>query len=127
MSHIVSIDDSPIIRRVIQSAAQSIGYTFLEATNGADGIDLIAENAPETALIVLDVNMPGMNGLKVLEKLKGDPELHRIPVVIVALENQKESVVHAMRIGAANFLYKPFTAQALVEKLTETLALDQAV
>ena len=104
------VDDDPNIRRMIVAALKRDGYTFLEAPNGRDALDLMRAEHPD--VVVLDLMMPVLSGWDVLRERMGDPELRRIPVIIVSA-NRDPEVAHAVSQGICAFLPKPFDIGAL--------------
>lgn len=121
MGKILSVDDSPVMRRIIGSAAEVLGYEFLEAGE-ADAAMEVLEGTPETVdLILLDVNMPGIDGFELLENLKSDDRYKEIPTMMVTTESERKQIVRAIRVGAANYVCKPFTQEELMTKMVESL------
>lgn len=111
------IDDSYTIYQIISSSAAMLEIEFLHAPNGSKGLEILEEFYEDISLIVLDFNMPGMNGLEILEKIKGDPRFQRIPVMMLTSEGAPDVVMEAVKLGAANYLNKPFSQEDLVNKL----------
>jgi two-component system chemotaxis response regulator CheY len=123
MAKILSVDDSMVMRRIIRGAVEVLGYTFLEAGDGAAAFEVLAREWQDIALILLNVNMPGMNGLEVLEKIKASDVYRHIPVMMVTTESERVQVVRAIKAGAANYVCKPFTPEELTTKMVESLGL----
>jgi CheY-like chemotaxis protein len=107
---VLVVDDDPNIRRMIIAALKRDGYSFLEAPNGRDALDLMRESHPD--VVVLDLMMPVLSGWDVLRERMSDPELRRIPVIIVSA-NRDPEVAHAVSQGICAFLPKPFDIGAL--------------
>lgn len=107
---VLVVDDDPNIRRMIVAALKRDGYTFLEAPNGRDALDLMRAEHPD--VVVLDLMMPVLSGWDVLRERMGDPELRSIPVIIVSA-NRDPEVAHAVSQGICAFLPKPFDIGAL--------------
>lgn len=107
---VLVVDDDPNIRRMIIAALKRDGYTFLEAPNGREALDLMRSDHPD--VVVLDLMMPVMSGWDVLHERTGDQELRRIPVIIVSA-NRDPEVAHAVSQGICAFLPKPFDIAAL--------------
>ena len=119
MPKVLSVDDSGVMRRIIGRTVDVLGYGFLEAANGKEGLEVVAKNFRDIALIILDVNMPGMNGFVVCQALKSNPELRHIPVVMMTSIPTSAIVSKALACGAAEMLSKPFDLkqfQALVAR-----------
>ena len=115
------VDDSSTIRKVVKAAADVLELETIEAEDGIDALEKIEAHYQELDLILLDWNMPGMNGFDVLVTVKGDKRFKHIPVMMVTTEGQKSSIVAAVRAGAGNYLVKPFTVDELESKIVECL------
>lgn len=120
---LLTIDDSRTIRRVISGVGAMLGYEVLEAENGARGIEVLEEYGDEVALILLDWNMPGMNGLEVLKAVKADDRWQHIPVMMVTTEGEKSYIVKAIQAGASHYLTKPFSQEDLAARVMECLGM----
>lgn len=121
---ILSVDDSKIIRRLVTSMIESLDYEPLEAEHGAEALEVLAKEKSEIALVILDWNMPVMDGLTCLEAIKADPELSEIPVMMLTTESQATKIAQALKAGASNYLTKPFTQEELFGKIFDTLGLS---
>jgi len=119
--HVLAVDDSRMMLRLIRGAIEAMGYKPLEAANGREALQVIAQHPGEIALILLDWNMPEMNGIETLRALKTNPNLSHIPVMMVTTESEKHAVVEAIRTGASHYLTKPFAQQDLVLRMMECL------
>ena len=118
---ILAVDDSRMMLRLIRGAIETMGFIPLEANNGREALHLLEAHAREVALILLDWNMPEMNGIETLRALKQRPELASIPVMMVTTESERQAVVEAIRTGAVNYLTKPFAQQDLILRMMECL------
>lgn len=118
---ILSVDDSSIIRKIMRGAVEVLNYDFLEAQDGFDALAVLEAEYKNIELILLDWNMPGMNGLELLEKIKDNLKYKRIPVMMVTTESEKENIVKAIQTGAINYLTKPFTIEEMIKKILECL------
>jgi CheY-like chemotaxis protein len=107
---VLVVDDDPSIRRMIIAALRREGYTFLEAPNGREALDLMRAERPD--VVVLDLMMPVLSGWDVLKERQSDPELSRIPVIVVSA-NRDPEVATAVNSGICAFLPKPFDISAL--------------
>jgi len=119
---ILVVDDSEAIRAQVRIALASSGFEIVEASDGAEGISKIAAD-PEIALVILDVNMPRMNGLEMLEKVKGDGQNAALQVVMLTSEGQKAFIERAKKAGAKGWIVKPFKAEQLAAAARKLLAL----
>ncbi|MFQ5480663.1 MAG: response regulator [Thermodesulfobacteriota bacterium] len=120
---IMTIDDSRIIRTIIKGIIATLGYEAVEAECGTAALELLGKGDTDISLILLDWNMPGMNGLEVLQAIKADEALKAIPVMMVTTEAEKSNIVKAIQYGAANYLTKPFVQEELAEKIMECLGI----
>lgn len=118
---ILSIDDSAIVRKIIRGAVEVLNYDLLEASDGLEGLQVLHNHVEEIALILLDWNMPGLNGLEVLERIKGEDLYSHIPVMMVTTESEKENIVKAIKAGAIHYVVKPFSMEELIKKIMECL------
>ena len=114
MPKILSVDDSRTIRLIVARAFKSYNCVVCEASNGEEGLAAAAREKPD--LIILDVTMPVMDGVTMLTKLKGDPELKTIPVIMLTAESGRDNVLHIARLGVRDYLVKPFKEEQLIEK-----------
>ncbi|MBF0612674.1 MAG: response regulator [Magnetococcales bacterium] len=120
---LLTIDDSKTIRRVISGVGAMLGFEVLEAENGTEGLRTLAESGDEVALILLDWNMPGMNGLEVLHSIKADPRWTHIPVMMVTTEGERSYIVKAIQAGAVHYLTKPFSQEEMAARIMESLGM----
>ncbi len=117
---ILTVDDSKTIRCIIKGMIETLGYEAIEADCGATAMKILAKSDGNIALVILDWNMPGMNGLEVLQAIKGDDGLKDIPVMMVTTEAEKSNIVKAIQSGASNYLTKPFVQDDLAMKIMES-------
>ena len=112
------IDDSRAMRLILKRIAGQLGFEVSEAANGKEALDLLqsAENLPELALV--DWNMPEMNGLDFVVAVRADPRLKAMTLMMVTTEGEQSQIVRALAAGAHEYVIKPFTPDAIVEKLT---------
>jgi DNA-binding response OmpR family regulator len=120
---ILTIEDQPDIRRLIRMTLEFKGFEVIEAGGGAEGLELARRHAPD--LILLDVMMPGVDGLSVGRSLLADPVLSRIPVVMLSALGTPRDMDAGLAAGARAYLVKPFgpwELLALVDQLIEQAA-----
>lgn len=118
---ILSVDDSAIMRLLIKKAVEAMGYQCLEAADGQEALEVLAREYKEVLLILLDWNMPGMNGMEFLSIIKADKRYQGIPVMMVTTESEKASIVKAIQSGVNNYMLKPFTEETLRTKVRACL------
>jgi two-component system chemotaxis response regulator CheY len=121
MQKVLSVDDSGVMRRIIGRTVDVLGYGFLEAANGLEGLEVLAKNHQDIALIILDVNMPEMDGFEFLERVKANPDFKSIPVMMLTTESERGKIIQAIKAGAVNYICKPFKPEDLTVKITESL------
>ncbi|HVL81046.1 MAG TPA: response regulator [Actinomycetota bacterium] len=117
--HLLIADDEPDIRFLLKRMLDPIGYQVTEASNGEEVLDHARRSRPD--LILLDLKMPVMDGFECLEKLKGDPALRAVPVVVVTAWGELLEGEPAMAWAEA-CVAKPFTADVLLRIVDEVLA-----
>jgi len=114
---IIVADDSRVMRSIIEKIIQSLGHQAIHASNGQEVLDLLDPKSGEVDLILLDWNMPVMNGLEALIRIQ-EMKLHRqIPVLMISTESEKAKIEQALRAGARGYLSKPFTSEELASEL----------
>ena len=118
---VLTIDDSKMLRLIVAKHMAPFGVKTLEAENGEQGVNQARESAPD--LILLDYNMPVMDGYHTLVELKTDPALKPIPVVMLTTETVKETVIRLMKLGLRDYIAKPFTREVLLQKVNPILGL----
>ncbi len=122
MGKVLSVDDSRLMRTIIRGAAESLGFEVLEADNGKKALAVLEETGGEDVeLILLDVNMPEMDGFTCLEAIKDNARFQEIPVMMVTTESERSSIVRAIKAGAVNYVCKPFSHEDLIAKMAESL------
>jgi two-component system chemotaxis response regulator CheY len=121
-SHVLVVDDSAAIRKILQRVLRQTGMAIGEIYEAGDGQEALTMLGQHPVHLVLsDINMPKMDGLQLLASLKGDANWRNIPVVMITTEGGEAKVSEAVRLGAAGYVRKPFTADQIKEKLTGIL------
>src|SRR5690349_18438919 len=121
---VLVVDDSAAIRKILQRVLRQTGMSIRiihEAGDGQEALDLLAAHRVE--LILTDINMPKMDGLQMLASIKSSPHWRDIPVVMITTEGGETKVAEAVKLGAAGYVRKPFTADQIKEKLAGILEL----
>lgn len=111
---ILTVDDSKTVRIIVRKAFKSYDCEILEAGNGVEGLAVAAKEMPD--LILLDITMPVMDGVEMLTKLKSDPQLKGIPVMMLTAEGGRDNVLKIAKIGVRDYIVKPFKEDVLIEK-----------
>ncbi len=118
-ARILVIDDGELERRFMLGALQKAGYTVLEKSDGASGLEAAVSWKPD--LIILDYIMPKMDGNEVCRKLKSDGVTRDIPVIFLTGSVKPETVITCYDVGADQYLSKPINASTLLEQVSATL------
>lgn len=114
---ILLVDDSATMRKIEKKQIEELGVSdILEASNGEEAFTILTQN-PSIDMIVLDWNMPQMNGIDFLKKVRAMPQYKNLPIIMCTSESEKRRVVEAMKEGVTNYIIKPFTKEVLKEKL----------
>jgi two-component system chemotaxis response regulator CheY len=102
---------------ILAKTLKEIGFEVREAANGKEALEVIAAEKTAVKLVLADWNMPEMNGLELLKRLRQNPELASLVVVMVTTETELDQMAAALEAGANEYVMKPFTKEILVEKL----------
>ncbi len=117
---ILIVDDSSTMRRIIMNTLKRLCYDdLIEAEDGSDALKKFNAN-PDVAVVITDWNMPIMNGLDLVKKIR--EQTQDIPIIMVTTEGGKAEVISALRAGVNNYIIKPFTPQILSDKLKDLLS-----
>ncbi len=117
---ILVVDDSSTMRRIIINTLSKIGYpTTVEAEHGIDGLTKLKEGG--FGLILTDWNMPEMDGLTFVKTVRGSDTFKGIPIIMITTEAAKTEVVEALKQGVNDYIVKPFTPDALKEKVERVM------
>jgi len=112
------VDDMSTMRRIVKNLLKQLGFANVEeAENGQEA--LIKLKADKFGFVVSEWNMPVMSGIQLLRAIRADEALKSIPVLMVTAEAQKENIIEAVQAGVSNYVVKPFTAEALQEKINK--------
>jgi len=122
MKTVLVVDDSRIMRNIVKNtfATLKIPCQYLEAENGKTAYQLLETN--KVSLVFLDWNMPEMDGMQFLRKVRSMPDYQDLPVVMVTSEAAKYNVVEALQTGATDYIVKPVREKVFMEKVTEILS-----
>ncbi len=120
MPAILVVDDSKVMRDMIVACLRAMpGTTFVHASSGLEAIERLSLGRFD--LMVLDVNMPDVGGVEVLEFVRGQDRLRSLPVLIVTTRGDDDSRERVLRAGASAFLAKPFTPDAIIAEVKAIL------
>ena len=122
-SDVLVVDDSAAIRKILQRVLRQTGMSIRSIHEAGDGQEALDQLKGQSGiqLVLTDINMPKMDGLQLLAAIKASPEWQRIPVVMITTEGGETKVAEAVRLGAAGYVRKPFTADQIKEKLAGIL------
>jgi len=123
-SDVLVVDDSAAIRKILNRVLRQTGMaigTVHEAGDGQEALELL--KAHKIDLVLTDINMPKMDGLQLLGAMKAAPQWNGIPVMMITTEGGETKVGEAVRLGAAGYVRKPFTADQIKEKLAGIIEL----
>jgi two-component system, chemotaxis family, chemotaxis protein CheY len=116
------VDDSSVMRKIVERCLRQAGMDLgqvLEASNGAEGLALASENTFD--LILSDINMPVMDGLEFVRRLKEMDNAKNVPIVMITTEGGEKSVLEALSLGAKGYIRKPFTPDQVKEHVIPVL------
>jgi len=118
---ILSVDDSKTIRLVLARLFRPFDCELLEAANGEEGLAVAIREKPD--LIILDYNMPVMDGAEMLRRLRGEAGLRRSPVMVLTAQSSPESIATMARLGVRDYVTKPFRDEELLAKVGRIIPL----
>lgn len=118
---VMIVDDSKAIRQSLAFTLKSVGYDVVEATNGIDALDLMKDNS--IGLFISDVNMPEMDGITLLKKLKDDKDYKHTPVIMLTTEASGDMITEGKEAGAKAWIIKPFQPEQLIEAVKKLFVL----
>ena len=110
------IDDSRAMRRIVASILETLGFEVRQAGDGREGLDVLDEGwVPDLATV--DWNMPVMDGLQFVSAVRSNPSLRAVTIMMVTSESEQTQIVKALAAGAHEYVIKPFTADAIRDKI----------
>lgn len=111
-THILVVDDEPQIRRFLRTSLGAQGYRLSEAASGAEALARAAKDEPD--LVILDLGLPDGDGFSVIERLR---EKSQVPIIVLSVRNDERGKVHALDLGADDYVTKPFGMEELVARI----------
>jgi two-component system chemotaxis response regulator CheY len=118
---VIVADDSRVMRSIIEKVLHSLGHEVIHAANGKEVVDILQRAGGEVNLVLLDWNMPVMNGFEVLSHMKSQNLGRGIPVLMISTESEDGRIEQAIRAGAQGYLSKPFTSEELAAGIQNAL------
>ncbi len=117
MSKAMVIDDSRAIRLILANTLSELGYEVCQAANGKEALDVLRKERGSVSLILVDWNMPEMNGLDFVKHVRSNPQFSSVPLMMVTTETEMHQMVKALEAGANEYVMKPFTKEIIADKL----------
>lgn len=122
---ILSVDDSFTVRMLIKKALANYECEIVEAANGQEGLDAAIKEKPD--LIILDITMPEMDGVQMLEKFREHPSSKSVPVIMLTAEKSQDVVMRIAKAGVQDYIVKPFDKDVLIEKIQKQVELKAII
>lgn len=120
---ILVVDDSAVNRMVLAKALTTKGHTPVMAEHGLQALELLeADGEPSVDVVLLDLEMPELDGYETLTRIKSDERLRHLPVIVISSVEDLDSIIRCIKIGATDYLPKPFNAELLAARLNASLA-----
>ena len=116
---VLIVDDDPVIRRMLQLSFESEGFKVKTANDGVEGLDAIRKDRPD--IVVLDIMMPRLDGMKVMRELNGDDELRNTPVILLSAKATSIDIELGLKAGAADYVTKPCDPIDLIDRAKSIL------
>ncbi|MCB9496630.1 MAG: response regulator [Fibrobacteria bacterium] len=120
---ILVVDDSRSLRHSLHLILEVISAVILDAGDGLEALEVLEREGP-VDLVLLDIEMPRMDGITFLEVVKKDPRWASIPVIVLSGVGQRESIIKAVQEGAKQYLTKPFTSSELLSRIVQALEIE---
>ena len=114
------VDDSVVIRRLVCEVLEQEGFACQESDNGLEAVRFGLREAFD--LVVTDINMPGLDGLKVIQRIRTSANGRRVPIVVLSSRRDEGAVLRALELGVQGFVLKPVSPQALQERVRSAMA-----
>jgi two-component system, chemotaxis family, chemotaxis protein CheY len=111
------IDDSRAIRMILAKTLGELGYEVCQAANGKEALAVADRECGTISLMLVDWNMPEMNGLEFVKQIRSDGRFAEVPLMMVTTETEMEQVLSALAAGANEYVMKPFTKEMIADKL----------
>ncbi len=118
-SSVLIVDDDPVVRRMLQLGFESEGFHVLTAGDGLEGLEAMRSRKPD--VVILDIMMPKLDGMKVMRELKGDDDLRDTPVILLSAKATSLDIELGLKAGAADYVTKPCDPIELVDRVRSLL------
>jgi DNA-binding response OmpR family regulator len=117
---VLVVDDDPVVRRMLQLSFESEGFNVLTAGDGLEGLEAMRSGHPD--VVVLDIMMPKLDGMKVMRELNADDELRGTPVILLSAKATSLDIELGLKAGAADYVTKPCDPIDLIDRVRSLLA-----
>ena len=117
MPRALVVDDSRAMRMILSKTLAESGFEVMQAANGREALEIMDREGPAIGLMLLDWNMPEVTGIEVIENLRSQKAFNTVRVVMVTTETEIEQMARALEAGADEYVMKPFTREAVEDKL----------
>lgn len=123
---VLIVDDSTTIRSMVRRTIRMIGLNVGEIYEASTGIEALAQLADhQVAVVLADINMPTMNGVQLLTRMKGNRHLKDIPIIVASTEGSEQRIAQMQKLGVAGYVRKPFHPEQLRDVLLPLLGVDE--
>ena len=119
MKKVLAVDDSPSIRKLVEFSLKSKGIQAISVSDGLEAMETLARGPVD--LMILDINMPRMDGFDLLRRMRADQQYLNIPVIMLTTEGEEEDKEKALALGANQYLVKPFKPTELISVVEKVL------
>ena len=117
---ILVADDDRVVRRIVVAKLYGLGYEVEEAEDGQEALEILAEGgAPD--LLITDSNMPRVNGLQLVRRLRGDEELSMLPIIMLTARQSERDIIQGLEAGLDDYVIKPFSPDELAARVRTVL------
>ncbi|MBL4848147.1 MAG: response regulator [Planctomycetes bacterium] len=124
--NVLLVDDSGLSRKVQAKVLREVGLTSItEARNGLDALKKLEESNWSIDLILTDWNMPGMDGISLIQEIRKSPHGARLPIIVVSSEGENSRITQAFQVGASSYITKPFKKEVLQRKIQAVCAIAE--
>ncbi len=118
---IMTVDDSASVRMMVSFSLKQAGYEVVEAHDGMDALDKINDESETIHMVIADINMPGIDGIELIGKLRADPRHKFIPIIMLTTESQESMKQKGRKAGATGWIVKPFKPEQLLAVVKRVL------
>ncbi|MDR3191656.1 MAG: response regulator transcription factor [Treponema sp.] len=116
---ILIVEDDPEIQEMLSLAFAGEGWKLYQARTGEEGVELLEKHGADC--IILDIMLPGMDGLKALKKIKGDRRFKIIPVILATAKGEEPDIITGLELGADDYVVKPYSPRVLIARIRAAL------